>query len=77
MYRLVGREVLISLDLVECDDVNTLDVLVVRFTGEIVFNEVVWGHEVINDREHDRELLDPITNWNQLCCNNLNTKLEN
>lgn len=65
------RRGLKSLNLVECDNVTTLDVLVVRLRGEKVFNEVVRGHKVINNGEHNREFLDPVTNWYKFCCKKL------
>ncbi|KAM2042483.1 hypothetical protein ACFX16_036169 [Malus domestica] len=38
------------------------------FNGKLVFDEVIDGNKVIDNGEHDLQLLDPVTNGNQFRC---------
>lgn len=55
-------------DLVESDNVTALDVLVHRLSTQMVLNESVNRDKVIDNGQHDLQLLDAISNWDKLGC---------
>ncbi|TQD82489.1 hypothetical protein C1H46_031964 [Malus baccata] len=38
------------------------------FNGKLLFDKVIDGNKVIDNGEHDLQLLDPVTNGNQFRC---------
>ena len=60
------------LDLVEGNNVTALDILIARFDSKTLLNQVIHRYKVIHDGKHDLELLYPITDCNQFCCNKEN-----
>lgn len=58
------------LDLVEGNDITRLDILIDGRLAKHFLNKSVDGHEVVDDRQHDLELLDAIAHRHKLSCEN-------
>ena len=53
-------------DFVEGNNVTALDELIDGFDSELLFNHGVNRHKVINNCAHNLQLLDTITDWDEL-----------
>lgn len=56
------------LNLVEGNDITTLDVLIARLFSKILFNEIVNGNKIIYNSQHDLQLLNTKSHRNKLSC---------
>lgn len=58
------------LNLVEGNNVTALDPFIAWLNSKALLNKSIHRHKIINNSEHDLELLYPITNGHQFCCIN-------